>query len=262
MNFSTSLMTTNVGNDLAIFTTKSNLTTRFADYSNVYLLPSICLFGMLTSLASLAASFKHDETNVKMMTFIFLNSLIDFAFLFIEFWLVLIRCGTLCPYGYTYFAKFFEIYIYLYVGYILVNSQVFLGIYVSIERLRLFSATAASSKKPPSLYVIYIPCLLLATILNAPPYLISKEVVKLGIYMPQDIDEQINATFYDILYIRAVRPQFQTDSMQIFLTVVGAFKDPFVFLVFCLINIQLGIKFQKYLNKRKLLLKTHKSKLT
>jgi hypothetical protein len=243
MNFSLST-------NLAIYTTKENLTTRFVDYSNVYLLPSVCLFGMLTSLTTLAASFKHNESNVSIMTFIFLNSLIDFVFLLIQFWLVMIRCGSLCPFAFTYWAKFYEIYIYLYVGYILVSSQFILGIYVTIERLQMFSGKLSQTKKP-NLYVIYIPCLLIAAVLNAPPYLIAKEVVELGIYMPP---QGTNSS--EILFVRVNRAQFQTHLWQVLLTLFVFFKDPFGFLVFCFVNVLLWIKFRKYANKRKLIVKT------
>jgi hypothetical protein len=248
---------------ISIYTNKASLTTRYADYSNVYVLPSICLFGILTSIAALAASFKHDESNVSIMTFIFLNSFIDVAFLFIEFWLVIIRCGTLCPFAYTYWAKFYEIYIYLFVGYILVDSQVILGIYVTVERLQMFSGKLSQTNKP-SLYVIYIPCLIVAAILNAPPYAIAREVVQLGVYMPHgNVSSSSfmmnNTSDYEFLYARKTRPQFQTELWQVLLTVFVFFKHPFLFLVFCFINIWLWIKFQKYLNKRKSLIKTNQS---
>ena len=118
-------------NNLRVYYSKVNLTNSFVDNSNVYLLPSICLFGIGTSLLCLLVSFKRDDSNAKTLDYILINSAIDFIFLLIEIFVVIIRCGALCPYGYTYAAKFYEIYIFQYVGYIFVTGQVLLNIYVA-----------------------------------------------------------------------------------------------------------------------------------
>ena len=130
-----------------IYYSKENLTVRFADYSNVILMPTICYIGVLGSLLSLIVTFKRDESNAKTLDFIFLNSSIDFIFLLTQSFLVVFRCGVLCPYGYKYASKFYEIYIFLYFGYILITSQVFLNIYVSYDRLKMFSAKLNNQKK-------------------------------------------------------------------------------------------------------------------
>lgn len=256
----------------SIITTKTNLTVRIADYSNMFVLPPICVFGMLTSLGCLAGSFHQDEElNAKMLNYIFLNSLIDFVFLFIQFWLLLIRCGALCPYGYTYWAKFYEIYIYTFLSYVLATSQVILGIYVSIERLQMFStsklqaqvqqqhqrrscqnkkASRGMVKKKPSLYGVYVGCVLVSTLLNAPPYLLPTEVAVLGIFVPEGTNSSSHQN-EERLYIRKTRPEFKTSLMQALLTLVLAFKDPFLMCVFCLFNGLVCIRLRQYLNNRK-----------
>lgn len=234
---------------LLIFYSKENLTNRFVDYSNVYLLPSICLFGIITSFICIVVSFKRDESNAKTLDYIFLNSLIDFSFLCIQSFLFIIRCGMLCPYGYTWFAKFYEIYIYLYIGYILVTSQIFLNIYVTYDRLKMFSGKL-SVKKPPSIFKVYAVCAFISIIFNAPNYAISREIVPKGIYQ---LDP--NSSYTEILYVRAYRSEFQTLVMQNILTVILAIKDPFFFCVLCGINIWLCIRFRIYLNSRKHLVK-------
>lgn len=231
--------------ELPIFYSKENLTTRFVDYSNVYLLPSICLFGIITSLVSILVSFKRDESNAKTLDFILINSLIDFSFLLIQSFLFIIRCGLLCPYGYTWFAKFYEIYIYLYIGYSLVSSQVFLNIYVAYDRIKMFSAKL-SSQKPVSIYLAYAICAILSIIANIPNYGISRDIAPRGIYKPDP-----NSTYTEILYARIYRPEFQTIIMQKVLLVIGIVKEPFFFCVLCLINIWVCIRFRIYLNSRK-----------
>ena len=241
---------------LPIYYSKEDLTTRTADYSNVYLLPSICGFGIITSLICIIVSAKKDETNAKSLDYILINSIIDFLFVLIEFSLVIIRCGVLCPYGNTYGAKFFEIYIYLYAGYVLCTSQLFLSIYIAYDRLSMFSAKAAN-KKQISLYRVYIVCFLIGVVLNFGPYLISREIIEKGIFIPNP-----NSTYYEILYVKAFKPEFQTPIANSLLTANLFIKDIGFFFVLCALNIWLCIKFRAYLHSRKSLVKKTTTTIT
>lgn len=120
--------------NLTIYYSKEELSERIYDYSNVYLLPSICLFGMATSGLSIIVSFKK-SLNENILKYIFINSLADFSFLLTQFFLLIIRCGTLCPYGYSYWANIYEIYVYWFLGYTIICFKVLVDISVSIERL-------------------------------------------------------------------------------------------------------------------------------
>lgn len=235
--------------DLPLYLSKENLTTRFVDYSNVFLLPSICYIGIVTSFVCLLVTFKREEAYAKTLDYIFVNSAIDFLFLLIESFLVIIRCGALCPYGYTFAAKFYEIYMFLYAGYILVTSQVLLNIYVSFDRLKMFS-TKKSTNKPTSIFKVYAVCVTISAIVNSPSYLISKEVVLLGVYKPNG-----NSSEFDYMYIRTTRKEFQTEALQYFLTALVAVKDMATFCVLCLMSIIVCIRYKLYSKSRSKLIR-------
>lgn len=232
-----------------IFYSKANLTTRFVDYSNVYLLPTICYFGVITNTICVLATYKPTEGNSKTLNYIFLNSAVDILFLLIQSFLVIIRCGVLCPYGYTYVAKFYEIYIYLYVGYVLVSSEVFLNIYVTFDRFKMFSGKM-NNQKQLSIYIVYAICVLISIVANALPYLIAKQVVPLGIYMPNP-----NSTYTEMLYVRAFRQAFETPLFQNLQTAILIIKDSVMFTVLCVLNFILALKFRAYVNSRQRLIK-------
>ena len=141
---------------LPVYYSKEEFTPRFVDYSNVYLLPPICAFGIATNILCIIVSSKRDESNAKSLDYILLNSIIDVIFLLIQFFLFIIRCGALCPYGYTYGAKFYEAYIYLFIGYVLVTSQVLLSMYIAWDRLNMFSGKLSSQKPKLNLYKVYL----------------------------------------------------------------------------------------------------------
>ena len=241
---------------LPIYYSKESLTIRFADYSNVYLMPTVCAFGIATSLICILVSLKRDESNAKLFNYIILNSSIDFIFLWCEFFIFIIRCGILCEYGNTYGAKIYEIYIFLYAGYVLVNSQVFLSIYIAYDRLRLFS-TKDSSKNQISIFKVYIICFLISVLSNL-AQLISRQVIPVGILIPDP-----NSTYFEVLYVKAFRPEFQSQIADILLTVNLFVKDIIMFIVLCVLNIWICVRFRAYLKSRKFLIKkTTKCKYT
>lgn len=239
--------------NLPVYYSKENLTTRFIDNSNVYLLPSICLFGIITSLICILVSFKRDESNSKTQDYIWINSMIDFLFLLIEFFLFIIRCGSLCPFGYSYGAKFYEIYIYLYIGYILMSSQVFLSLYVSIERLRIFSGKLVVQKNK-NLFFVYNICLLISILANALPYLIAKEITPLGILYSND-------SSFEILYMRATRKNFQTPVFKHLLTACLVIKDLVMYMTLLVVNIWVCLEFRKFLDIKNKLINRYLSNL-
>lgn len=245
----------NISN-LPIYYTKLDLTSRYTDYSNVILLPLICAFGIATNVLCIVVAFKHDERErnaSKSLDYILINSFIDLIFLLFAFPLFVIRCGALCPYGYSFGAKFFEIYIYLYGGYTLVTSQVFLSIYVAHDRLSMFSGKVDVNKtKKLRIYHVYIVCFVISSLANAPVYLVSKEVSPLGLLISEPNSSSYS---YEVLFIRATRSGFDTKLASYLLTACLAVKDPFMFIVFTLVNVFVCIKFRAYLKSREALLK-------
>lgn len=240
----------NVSN-LPIYYSKQNLTTLYVDLSNVYLLPSICLFGIVTSFVCILVSCKRDDaTNAKSLDYIWLNSLIDFFFLIIESFLFIIRCGMLCPYGYSYVSKLYEVYVYLYAGYILITAQMLLNIQVSYERLQMFSGKLNVGKKQLSIFQVFGICTVISVIANALPYPISREVALLAVYKPD-----YNSSYFELLYKRAFRKEFESPAMQNFMTAVYVIKNLVVFFVLCVLSILVCVRFRTYLNSRKQLVK-------
>lgn len=235
---------------LPVFYSKENLTSRFADYSNVYVLPPVCVFGVVTNLICILVSSRRNITSPNIVDYILINSCIDCSFLLIESFLFIIRCGSLCPYGFTYAAKFYEIYIFLYVGYVLVTSQMLLNIYVSWDRLRIFSGKLSSQQKRLKIYQVYVIFVLISVIANAFPYLVAKEVVPIGIYALKP-----NSTSFEILYARGFRQKLDEPIYKDLAIANVTIKDPFMFTLLCFVSTLVCFKFNQYLKNRKRILK-------
>jgi hypothetical protein len=244
------IMNSSVLSQLAVYYTKEKLTVRLSDYSNVYLLPAICLFGVSTNMANLIVIFQI-KTSDHILNYILVNSLVDLVFLLTQFFLVIIRCGTLCPYGYTYLAKTYDLYVYMFLGYVLNTFQAIFNFYMSLKRLCLFFATRALEKACFGLRWALVVFLLVAFIFNTPSYLIARSVVPIGVY-------KSNASAFDeeILYDISLKSAFKSKQMQIMLTIVIIIKNPLLYAATGLVNVMIGIKFQQFMQKKKKILKT------
>lgn len=238
-----------MNSSLPVFSSKEYLSIRLKDYFNTIVYPSICAFGMLTSIACLIASHKKIEPNNKFLNYIFIISLADLVFFITQFFSVLIRCGVLCPFGYDYFSKLYEIQVFWFVAYSLVNSQAFLSIFIAYDRLRVF-ATNRREQKFVNPFQIYACCLVIAALFNLLPYALSKNVVAFGIYQPQTNGEPVR-----VLYQIGVKDAFNTPLMLNVTTICLAIKDPFMYVVVCFLNILVCIRFRSFMHKKKSLLR-------
>lgn len=229
---------------LPIFKSKHELSSPVYDYFNTLFLPATCAFGLLTSVFNLLGSFRTDTSNSQSLNYIFINSLVDLCFLLTQFFVFVFRCGALCSFSYDYLSQLYHIQIFWLVGYTLVNSQVLFGTYVSIGRLRLFTARTEMSKTP-RLSIVYLVCVLIAIGPNLFTNSLPFQVVPIGIYQPLD-----NATDGQILYEVDFTAFFQTPTMEKMLTVVYSIKDPIMYVMYCGVNILVAVRFRKFLSKK------------
>jgi hypothetical protein len=227
--------------NLTIYYSKANLSTRFADYSNVYVLPVVCAFGLLTSLASLVVAFQIKQRD-HIVEYILANSLIDFLFLLTQFFLFLIRCGTLCPWGYTRASKLYENYIYLFVGYTLNTFQALFNLLMAIQCLRLFSSQRRRTNQIKN-HWFYILFVILALGLNAPSILFSRELTVVGIYVAPNGKADY---LYEWLAINAWHQGF----LKLFRTLLAIMKTPFLYVLMGVFNILVAVRFRSFIRKK------------
>ena len=244
-------------NELPIYNSTGQLSNRIYDYANVYLLPAICAFGMVTSFINILIFSKAKLWKEKVFIYMLVNSISDFLFLFIEFFLVIIRCGTLCPWGYSYFAKFYEIYFYLHLGYALVVFTALIDISVSLERLNIVTASKYSrSGKRPDLFNLglrvntkqrlAITCVLfflVANILVLPCFFLSREVTPLGRLASYGDDGSVT---YTTLYTKDTKLAWrQDDALKVIFSLFTIAKGPFLLALLFFVNIMVIVRLKE-----------------
>ena len=227
---------------------KPELTSRLVDYTNVYILPVICLFGMVTSFLNLVIfcdkKFLLAKTNSIIYKYMLVNSMCDFLFLLTQLFLVVIRCGSLCPFGYAQSSKFYELYIYLFVGYTIITFEVLLDISVSINRLFSFSTKFKNSSEIK--FRLKCGLFLIASIVLNVSIAISNEVSLLG----YSIGEQSNNTQYEELFKVNLKESFDSPLIRAVLLAISITKEPLLFFILCILNVIIAVKLNRHMNKK------------
>ena len=227
---------------------KSELSPRLVDYTNVFIHPAICLFGMVTSLLSLVIfcdkKFLLAKANSIIYQYMLVISVCDFLFLLTQFFLVVIRCGSLCPFGYAQSSKSYELYIYLFIGYTIITFEVLLDISVSINRLFSFSTKLKNSSEIK--FRLKCGLFLIASIVLNVPIAISNEVSLLG----YSIDEQSNNTHYEELFKVNLKVSFDSPLTRAVLLAISIAKETLLFFILCILNIIIAVKLNRHMNKK------------
>ena len=122
------------------------LSDKTTDILNTFILPIISFFSILCGLVCVIVL-----SNKKLKGIIFQHmkviSIANLVYALINFFLFIIRCGRLCPYGYDYGAKVYEYYIYLTIGKSLELFVILLDLNLLMLKLRSFSTKKHSKKR-------------------------------------------------------------------------------------------------------------------
>lgn len=237
--------------DLICYDSTESFSHRWYDYSNMFLLPAICVFGILTSALNLFILAKTGITE-NIHLYMLIGAVSDFSYLVTQVLIAWFRCGQLCPYSYSYWSKVYELYVYLYLGYVIVTFSALVDISVSIDRILLFS----SNHNILSRRRFAVRCVILfitAAALVLPDYALAREIVPKGILI-QPVSGIDNSTSYaySIIYSKAMKKSWLVPSLQISLTVLSLAKGPILIgtvLIMCVILVLKLRNHQKRKNK-------------
>ena len=246
----TTLIQQHFNTTLPVFFSKESLTLRIADYSNVYLLPVICVFGILTSILSIIVLAKINKFNENVYLYMMIDSVANLIFLLTQVPIAVLRCGILCPYAYTYGAKVFELYIYLYVGYVVVTFSALVDISVSIDRFLSFNVKRKAKLSRTHFFVRCLALFLFSAIAQIPLFCLSRAIQPVGLLV--SIDQATNQTVLsETLYRYFYRVEWLNPTLQVFLTILLMIKGPALIFLVLVTNIFVAVKFKKHLENKK-----------
>ena len=243
--------------ELPIYNSTESLSFPIYDYSNVFLLPAICLFGILTSTLNIIVLVRtklKEDVHLIML----IASVSDLSFLLTQVFIAVIRCGALCPYGYSYAANVYGSYVYLFVGYSIVTFSALVEVTVSIDRLLLLSNRGKSATG----WRFSVRCLILLAVsvaLLLPEQVLAREIIPMGA-IERSYQDANNCSIrtYELLYKKTIKSSWLVPAIQIPMTILSVIKGPLLIGMVFLTNVMVVVKFKAYLDKKK---KMTKSKL-
>lgn len=165
----------------------------------------------------------------------------------ISFWLMIIRCGTLCPFDYQYLSKFYEQYFYLYLRNVSIFYSNIADLHIAFNHLNNFSKNLKSfSKKIPfKLRIGFF--FILGFAINYPNYILSRDIVKIGSLVTYTNG---NATNLRPLY--QIKNNAYNDNIywKIILFIFAVSRKFLLLIILFVANVIMGIMFIKYIKKK------------
>ena len=121
------------------------LTSRFSD--NINIVQSIV--SLLVFISCLLFAIVCLNRKLKSVTYqhLALDAIVSVIYSAIQCWLWIIRCGALCPYGYNFWSKLYELYIFIYFKQTLDVFMMFIEIHLTYVKLQSFQNELSTSAK-------------------------------------------------------------------------------------------------------------------
>jgi hypothetical protein len=179
-------------NKLPVFRNVMELTTSYIDIGNTFILPPICIIGIITSLICIIV-LKNIKLGVNQ--YFYIASISDLIFSVTCFSIGFIRCGSFCSFGYSYIARIFELYVYTF----LTNSCLLFSLLIDllitiIKKLKSFSIKYRSMAKAFNINEnkIQISIILAVSLsVNTIIFPLTREVNQFGYLITNDTFKQL-----------------------------------------------------------------------
>lgn len=172
--------TTTTKYNLPTYYSRVVLSTQIQDLTNFYILPAVCVIGCVLTLLKIIVLLRRTLTG-RIYQFLLVIAVTDFIKLFTSAFLILFRCGSLCPYGYNYYAKYYEQYIYLYTGNVCTVYGTCISVVAVSDRLLSFYPNLSKrAERSVSFRTKCIVLLVFSVLINLPEYVLTRSVKELG----------------------------------------------------------------------------------
>jgi hypothetical protein len=226
----------------SVLVSKESLSDSLTDYVNVYVLPTICIFGMTTNSANIIVTWRLKMSD-HVLQYMLINSILDFLFLLTQVFVFVVRCGTLCSWDYTYLAELYDLFVYMFLCYIFITFQALFNLQMTMQRLLLFSNISSppnGSGKKKTLFLMAV-FLALAIILNAPSFLFSRYVKNIGV---SDVD--LNQTIFKLV----VKDEYKSGFLMWLLIGFILIKTPLLYVLTGVVNMMVALRFRNFMKKK------------
>lgn len=248
-------LTSNSSSDMATRTlpyyeSVDDLSLKLVDIANIFVLPFLCAIGIVLNLASIFVILKL-TLKTELYQFMFLNSFVDLLFFIFSIFMALVRCGRYCSLGYTYLSKIYELYIYLYVGNVLLMFITLLNLFTSFNRLISFSKLIVTKPSIVSFRIKLLVLLLISIVSNLPNYVLTRNVIQIGILRKLEQNSN-NSTVYSAEGIYSVESiKFSLiGAVKAILFIINLARGFLLMIILFILNVMIAVKLKLHLNRK------------
>lgn len=239
---------------LKIYNSTLGLTSRLADIFSVFVLPVVLLIGLLLDFISIyvitslinkylkrsAKNPNKNKSRLEIFRYLLLTQISDVLFCITRLFIFIIRCGSYCSLSYSFAAKAYEIYIYLYVSNICALFGMLLEISISINRIMTFSSKKITGEPYKRIcFILFI----ISVIVSAPNYIVSRSVTPIGI-----LETKNNKS--EILYGVSNNFIAKNPFGQIILFIIALLRGFILYILLFILNLVIAYKYKIYIRTR------------
>ena len=231
------------------------LSLRLNDTINVYVMPFINIYTLICNLIT-AVIFSNKKLKGDIYRYILAQAISSSIYFTMSNSLSITRCGALCPWGYDYYSKLFELYIYLYLGKIIEFFHYLVDLTMCIVKLRSFSVerrrssnTQANSNSNRNFYIMIFIFIISSFVYNILPSFYGRSIIQIGYLVS---NKTINKNLTETVIERPLFTVYRDNSINNFYnTLVQIIFSVLIFILLLLaimiINILITFKLKKFL---------------
>lgn len=232
----------------------ANLQIDYSDLINTFVIPTVCFFGMITSLINIIV-FQMKNMNDVTYRYLTTNSICNFFYLTHCFFIFLPRCGMYCSFAFTIVPQYFLYLFYNYIKGIFAISSIIIQIIVSLYRYfliinRSFYAEILSKK----FYLIIAFIFSFSTIFYLPNLLVKDFKTS-----SSSLNLTKNSTILMLSYSVVTNNFGKSDTGKSLLTMVQVVRAFVGLIILILVNIMSLIEFKKHTKKKLKLIASNNS---
>ena len=227
------------------------LSTRVLDTLN-YIQPFVSALSFISSLICAMVCMNHLLKGV-IYQHLLLDSIVSTVYSALNAWTWIIRCGARCEYGYNYWSKVYELYVFLYFKQSLEVFMLLIEIHITYLKLRSFSVKSASLS-PATLYARFAFFFIVSFAVGVPLIIIPRKIDLLGYLLTSPFglnDTSSNFTASDLRPLYIITVMDKNSSFMKGNLALGIVQGVGLLCVNFLLNLVLYLKFRSFLAKKK-----------
>lgn len=235
------------------FYSLDGLSSKLIDTINVYILPFISLYALICSSIMLIV-FCSKKLKGDIYNYMLIESLASVIYSIMNSFIFIIRCGQFCSNGYDYISKFYELYLYIFVGKSIEMFILLIDLYLSIKKYNSFNINQKLSNmnwKKYNFMLIITGSIVISLLFNIMAIFFGRTILQIGnLVYNQTLNNETIILFERSLFVVTKSTLSSNDYFNITSQILSGLHGPVLLFIIMLINVMITYKLKKFLAKK------------